>query len=78
VSKIKTNKKDKNERRGELLRLSRYLGYDHDSLGLHLFSLGKITTYSEAAWSGICDMKSKSHRTKRAPRKKGEETNGKL
>lgn len=34
----KATRKDKNERREELLHPSRYLGYDHDSLGLHLFS----------------------------------------
>ncbi|MGB7582547.1 MAG: hypothetical protein WBL85_08890 [Sedimentisphaerales bacterium] len=30
--------RDKNERREDALRPSRYLGYDHDSLGMHLVS----------------------------------------
>jgi len=37
VSKSKL-KKDRNERREELLRPSRYLGYDRDKLGMYLLS----------------------------------------
>ena len=33
-------KKDINERREDLLRPSRYLGYDHDELGMYLLSRG--------------------------------------
>ncbi|OHB58879.1 MAG: hypothetical protein A2173_10995 [Planctomycetes bacterium RBG_13_44_8b] len=40
MNKIKTRKKDRNERREELLRPSRYLGYDRDELGMYLMSRG--------------------------------------
>ena len=54
MSKIKTNKKDKNERREELLRPSRYLGYDRDELGMYLLSRGayKIaeSQFRRAVW----------------------------
>ena len=39
VSKSKL-KKDRNERREDLLRPSRYLGYDRDELGMYLLSRG--------------------------------------
>jgi len=38
VSKNKASKQDRNERREELLRPSRYLGYDRDELGMYLLS----------------------------------------
>lgn len=38
MSKSKTRKKDRNERREELLRPSRYLGYDRDGLGMYFLS----------------------------------------
>lgn|GEM_PF-710019 len=54
VSKIKTNKKDKNERREELLRPSRYLGYDRDELGMYLLSRGAYeiaeSQFRRAVW----------------------------
>lgn len=34
----KKYQRDQNERREDALRPSRYLGYDHDSLGMHLVS----------------------------------------
>ena len=40
MSKSKTRKKDRNERREELLRPSSYLGYDRDELGMYLLSRG--------------------------------------
>ena len=54
MSKSRTNKKDKNERREELLRPSRYLGYDRDKLGMYLLSRGayKIaeSQFRRAVW----------------------------
>lgn len=40
MRKSKINKKGKNERREELLRPGRYLGYDRDELGMYLLSRG--------------------------------------
>ena len=34
----KKDQRDKNERREDALRPNRYLGYDHDALGVHLLS----------------------------------------
>jgi tetratricopeptide (TPR) repeat protein len=38
VSKGKASRKDRNDRREELLRPSIYLGYDRDELGMYLLS----------------------------------------
>jgi tetratricopeptide (TPR) repeat protein len=65
VSKIKIHKKDKNERREELLHPSRYLGYDHDELGMYLFSRGsyKISEnqFRRAVWLNPFESSFKEH-----------------
>ncbi|HEX40932.1 MAG TPA: hypothetical protein ENN81_02590 [Phycisphaerales bacterium] len=40
MTKDRTRRKDANDRREELLRPSRYLGYDRDKLGMYLMSRG--------------------------------------
>ena len=54
MSKGKTQKKDRSERREELLRPSGYLGYDRDELGMYLLSRGayKIaeSQFRRAVW----------------------------
>jgi len=40
VTQDRTRRKDDNDRREELLRPSRYLGYDRDKLGVYLMSRG--------------------------------------
>lgn len=53
VSKSKL-KKDRNERREDLLRPSRYLGYDRDRLGMYLLSRGAYeiaeSQFRRAVW----------------------------
>jgi tetratricopeptide (TPR) repeat protein len=54
VSKKKASKQNRDERREELLRPSRYLGYDRDNLGMYLLSRGayKIaeSQFRRAVW----------------------------
>ena len=61
----KANRKDKTERREELLRPSRYLGYDHDTLGLHLFSREAyeiaIHCFRRAVWLNPFEPEFKKH-----------------
>jgi tetratricopeptide (TPR) repeat protein len=50
----KPSRKDINDRREELLRPSRYLGYDRDELGMHLLSRGAYeiaeSQFRRAVW----------------------------
>ena len=54
MSKGKTQKKDRSERREDLLRPSGYLGYDRDGFGMYLLSRGayKIaeSQFRRAVW----------------------------
>lgn len=65
MSKNKTSKKDKNERREELLRPSRHLGYDRDELGMYLLSRGahKIaeSQFRRAIWLNPCEYRFVCH-----------------
>jgi tetratricopeptide (TPR) repeat protein len=65
VSKSRTDKKDKNERREELLRPSRYLGYDRDGLGMYLLSRGayKIaeSQFRRAIWLNPFEVRFVGH-----------------
>ena len=65
VSKVKTNKKDRNERREELLRPNRYLGYDRDGLGMYLLSRGayKIaeSQFRRAIWLNPFEVRFVGH-----------------
>jgi len=61
----KKKEPDENERRENILRPSPYLGYDRDTLGLHLFSRGayKIaeTQFRRAVWLNPYESAFKEH-----------------
>jgi Flp pilus assembly protein TadD len=56
---------DQNERRENALRPSRYLGYDHDSLGMHLVSREAyeiaIHCFRRAIWLNPFEPEFKKH-----------------
>jgi Flp pilus assembly protein TadD len=56
---------DENERRENILRPSPYLGYDRDTLGLHLFSRGAyeiaLTQFRRAIWLNPYEPVFKEH-----------------
>jgi tetratricopeptide (TPR) repeat protein len=56
---------DENERREELLRPNRYLGYDRDSLGMHLLSREAykiaLTQFQRAVWLNPFEPEFKKH-----------------
>jgi len=65
VSKRKASQKSRNELREEVLRPSRYLGYDRDELGMYLLSRGayKIaeSQFRRAIWLNPCEYRFISH-----------------
>jgi tetratricopeptide (TPR) repeat protein len=65
MARRKKKQQDKNERREDILRPSRYLGYDRDALGVHLLSRGayKIaeTQFRRAVWFNPFEPEFKKH-----------------
>jgi Flp pilus assembly protein TadD len=61
----KKDQRDKNERREDALRPSRYLGYDRDALGMHLLSRGAYeiaeTQFRRAVWLNPFEPAFKKH-----------------
>jgi Flp pilus assembly protein TadD len=61
----KKDQRDKNERREDALRPSRYLGYDRDALGMHLLSRGAYeiaeTQFRRAVWLNPFEPAFKEH-----------------
>lgn len=65
VSERKARRKDRAERREELLRPSRYLGYDRDTLGVHLVSCHAYdlaeAQFRRAIWLNPYEPRFKEH-----------------
>jgi len=61
----KKHQRDKNERREDALRPSRYLGYDRDALGIYLLSREAYeiaeTQFRRAIWLNPFEPKFKKH-----------------
>ncbi|MFZ0034701.1 MAG: hypothetical protein WAK60_06920 [Sedimentisphaerales bacterium] len=61
----KKNQQDENERREEILRPNRYLGYDRDALGMHLLSREAYeiaeTQFRRAVWLNPFEPAFKEH-----------------
>jgi tetratricopeptide (TPR) repeat protein len=61
----KKNQRDENDRREDILRPSRYLGYDRDSLGVYLLSREAYeiaeTQFRRAVWLNPFEPEFKKH-----------------
>jgi tetratricopeptide (TPR) repeat protein len=60
-----TDKRDKSERREDALRPSRYLGYDRDTLGMHMMSCEAYpvaeASFRRAVWLNPFEPRFKAH-----------------